>query len=62
MQRRVYVGPADDRVNALVAHFNNVKAPKRLMPNAQAALALGCAGTLPKHYRIVRQLVRYGFF
>lgn len=62
MQRRVYVGPGDDRVNALVARFNQVKAPKRLMPNAQAALALGCAGTLPKHYRIVRQLVSYGFF
>lgn len=62
VQRRVYVGPADDRVNALVARFNEVKAPKRLMPNAQAALALGCAGTLPKHYRIVRQLASYGFF
>ena len=62
VQRRVYIGPADDRVNALVARFNEVKAPKRLMPNAQAALALGCAGTLPKHYRIVRQLASYGFF
>ena len=61
-QRRVYVGPADERVNALVARFNAAKAPKRLAPNAQAALALGCAATLPKHYRIVRQLAAYGFF
>lgn len=61
-QRRVYVGPADERVNALVARFNAVKAPKRIAPNAQAALALGCAATLPKHYRIVRQLAAYGFF
>jgi hypothetical protein len=62
VQRRVYVGPADARTEALVARFNTVKAPKRLMPNAQAALALGCAGTLPKHFRIVRQLAAYGFF
>ncbi|WP_372527313.1 GSU2403 family nucleotidyltransferase fold protein [Piscinibacter sp.] len=61
-QRRVYVGPADERVNALVARFNDIKAPKQLAPNAQAALALGCAGTLPKHHRIVRQLAAYGFF
>lgn len=62
VQRRVYVGPADERVNALVERYDDVKAPKRLMPNAQAAIALGCAGTLPKHFRIVRQLASYGFF
>lgn len=62
VQRRIYVGPADERVNALVARFNTVKAPKRLMPNAQAAIALGCAATLPKHFLIVRQLASYGFF
>ncbi|MHB8878801.1 MAG: GSU2403 family nucleotidyltransferase fold protein [Myxococcaceae bacterium] len=61
-QRRAYVGPANDRVNALVSRFEREKAPKRLAPNAQAALALGCAETLPKHYRIVRQLAAYGFF
>lgn len=62
VQRRIYVGPADERVNALVARFEQSKAPKRLAPNAQAAMALGCAGMVPKHYRIVRQLSRYGFF
>ena len=61
-QRRAYVGPADERVDALIARFEAAKAPKKLAPNAQAALALGCAGTLPKHYRIVRQLSGYGFF
>lgn len=61
-QRRVYVGPADERVNALVARFEQAKAPKRLAPNARAAIALGCADTLPKHHRIVRQLAAYGFF
>lgn len=61
-QRRAYVGPADDRVNALILRFEQTRAPRRLAPNAQAALALGCAGTLPKHFRIVRQLSGYGFF
>jgi hypothetical protein len=61
-QRRTYVGPADERVNALVTKFNAEKAPRKLAPNAQAALALGCAGTLAKHYRIIRQLGAYGFF
>ncbi len=61
-QRRIYVGPADERVNALVARFNEVKAPKQLAPQAQAALALGGTGMLAKHYRIVRQLAAYGFF
>lgn len=61
-QRRVYVGPADDRVEALVARFEKVRAPKKLAPNARAALALGCTGIVPKHYRIVRQLSSYGFF
>ena len=61
-QRRAYVGPADERVEALIARFTAVKAPRKLAPHAQAALALGCAGTLPKHFRIVRQLANYGFF
>jgi hypothetical protein len=61
-QRRVYVGPADERVNALIARFGRTKAPKKLAPNARAALAFGCTGVLPKHFRIVRQLAAYGFF
>jgi hypothetical protein len=61
-QRRVYVGPDDERVSALIERFDEVKAPRRLAPNARSAIALGCASTLPKHYRIVRQLAAYGFF
>ena len=61
-QRRAYVGPADERVEALIARFNAVKAPRKLAPHAQAAIALGCVSTLPKHFRIVRQLANYGFF
>jgi hypothetical protein len=61
-QRRVYVGPADDRVNALVERFQQINAPKRLAPNTQAAIALGCAAAIPKHHRVIRQLAAYGFF
>ncbi|MFO1339528.1 MAG: nucleotidyltransferase domain-containing protein [Burkholderiaceae bacterium] len=61
-QRMSYVGPANERVNALVAKFGEVKAPRRLAPQAQAAAALGNAATLPKHFRVVRQLAAYGFF
>ena len=61
-QRRIYVGPADERVTALIERYRRIKAPKRLAPNARAAIALGCADTLPKHHRIVRQLAAYGLF
>lgn len=61
-QRRVYVGPDDERVDALIQRFREAKAPKKLSPQAKAAIALGCAATVPKHFRIVRQLGSYGFF
>jgi len=60
--RMVYVGPDDERVNALVSRFKQVKAPRKLAPAAQSAQALGCAATPSKHYRIIRQLSAYGFF
>jgi hypothetical protein len=60
--RMVYMGPDDERVNALITRFNEVKAPRKLAPLAQAAQALGCTATAPKHYRIVKQLSSYGFF
>lgn len=60
--RMAYVGPDDARVNALVQQFDAVKAPRKLAPQAQAAIALGLAATQPKHFRIVQQLSSYGFF
>lgn len=62
VQRRVYVGPADERTEKLVARYEQEKAPRKLAPLAQAGIALGCAAIPPKHYRIVRQLAAYGFF
>src|SRR5262249_39768460 len=35
---------------------------KPLAPQAQAALALGCTVTAPKHFRIIKQLADYGFY
>jgi hypothetical protein len=58
----VYVGPDDDRVRALIARFEATRGNRRLAPQAQAALALGCAAATPKHFRIIKRLSEYGFF
>ena len=60
--RNAYVGPAEERVNALVAEFDSVKDPKKLAPVSRAAIELGCGTILPKHFRIIKQLGDYGFY
>ncbi len=60
--RMAYVGPDSERVRALVEKLPTRRAVKPLAAQAQAALALGCAATAPKHYRIVKRLSEYGFF
>lgn len=60
--RMVYVGPDDKRVRALVERFADTRQEKPLAPQAQAALALGCAAAAPKHFRIIKRLGEYGFF
>lgn len=60
--RMAYIGPDDERVRALVERFERIRQDKPLAPQAQAALALGCAATAPKHFRIVKRLSEYGFF
>lgn len=60
--RMSYVGPDDERVKALVARFRDSRLGRPLAPQAQAAIALGCAPTAPKHFRIVKRLAEYGFF
>ena len=42
--------------------FERVRLDRPLAPQAQAALALGCAGVAPKHFRIIKRLGEYGFF
>jgi hypothetical protein len=58
----VYVGPNDERVRALVNGFERGRRHKPLAPAAQAALALGCTPTAPKHFRIIKRLADHGFF
>lgn len=60
--RMSYVGPDEERVKALVERFRKSRLGKPLAPQAQAAIALGCAPTAPKHFRIVKRLAEYGFF
>ncbi|MGZ3438424.1 MAG: GSU2403 family nucleotidyltransferase fold protein [Polyangia bacterium] len=60
--RMVYVGPDDQRVQALVERFDVTRGTRPLAPQAQAALALGCAAATPKHFRIIKRLAEYGFF
>lgn len=60
--RMVYVGPDEERVRQLVDRFARQKNPATLAPQSRAAIALGCAATLPKHFRVIRRLAEYGFF
>jgi hypothetical protein len=63
--RLAYVGPDDERVRDVIARHDAAKqapASERLRSQAQAAIALGCAATLPKHFRVINRLDQYGFF
>ena len=60
--RMSYVGPEEPRVDALVERFRAHRVTRPMAPQAQAAIALGCAPSPPKHFRIIKQLADYGFF
>ena len=61
-KRQLYVGPDNEQVRKLVeAHRQGGPAPA-LERLAQAAIALGHAAMLPRHFRIVQRLADYGFF
>jgi hypothetical protein len=60
--RMAYVGPDNDRVQALVNRFETIREKKPLAPQAQIAIAAGCAPVAPKHFRIIKRLAEYGFF
>ena len=59
--RQIYIGPDGERIQKLIAERDAAPAETadRL---ARSALALGCAGILPKHFAIIRRLSEYGFF
>ena len=61
--RQVYVGPDNDALQRLIQRQREDRsAAQALGPLARSALALGCAGVLPRHYRVIRRLADYGFF
>ena len=59
---QIYVGPDGDPVQRLMARQDAPSAAAALGPLARSALALGNAGVLPRHYRVIRRLADYGFF
>lgn len=61
-QRMAYVGPDHERVQQLVVRFKAQRQRKIMVPQANAALALGCEGALPKHFKIIKRLADYGLF
>ena len=58
----VYIGPDNEQVRALVARFRSQRSPKALVPQALAAINLGCAAAAPKHFRVIKRLAEYGMF
>ena len=60
--RTAYVGPDNAQVRALVERFRSRRAPKALVPQAGAAISLGCAAAAPKHFRVIKRLAEYGLF
>lgn len=60
--RVIYVGPDNRQVRALVERFRRERNPKALAPQALAAINLGCAAMVPKHFRVIRRLAEYGLF
>ncbi|MBL8523001.1 MAG: nucleotidyltransferase domain-containing protein [Betaproteobacteria bacterium] len=60
--RQLYVGPDNDAVKQLVNRKADKPVTDALLPMARSALALGCAGLLPRHYQVIRRLADYGFF
>ncbi len=61
-QRRIYIGPASERIRKIIEKLSDRQPLHRLVPSARAAIELGCAHTMPKHFRIIQQIASYGFF
>ncbi len=59
---QVYVGPDGEPIHRLMARKANPGVQAALGPMARSALALGCAGMVPRQFRVVRRLADYGFF
>ena len=60
--RVVYIGPDNDQVRSLVERYRTERSSKALVPQALAAINLGCAAAAPKHFRVIKRLAEYGMF
>lgn len=60
--RQVYVGPENDRVQALMAAHAAGGATQALEALARSAQALGNTPVLARHFKVVQRLADYGFF
>ena len=60
--RQIFVGPEGDAVRQLMNRKVLAGGMQSVEPLARSALALGCAGLLPRHFRVLRRLADYGFF
>lgn len=60
--RQIFVGPDTDAVRGLLERSKQPASGESLVPLARAAIALGCAAVLPRHFRVIRRLAEYGFF
>jgi hypothetical protein len=64
VNRQVYLGPDDERVQKLV-RLHRDGTPHQaadLSSLAGACAALGCATVLPQHFEVINRMAEYGFF
>lgn len=64
VNRQVYLGPDDERVQTLVQMHRDGASPQAadLAPLAGACAALGCATVIPQHFEVINRMAEYGFF
>jgi len=64
VNRQVYLGPDDERVQKLVQMHRDGAPPQAadLASLAGACVALGCATVIPQHFEVINRMAEYGFF
>ena len=64
VNRQVYLGPDDGRVQKLVQMHRDGAPPQAadLASLAGACVALGCATVIPQHFEVINRMAEYGFF
>lgn len=64
VNRQVYLGPDDERVQKLVRMHRDGTPPQTadLASLAGACAALGCATVLPQHFEVINRMAEHGFF